>query len=140
MKRNHQGEFLIICLYVDELLYRGSSTAKFKATMFNEFEMTDNGLMSYFLGIKVKQQQDGIFISQKKYMKEILEKFKMSKCNPVNTPIATGMKLSRAGNGDFVDSTLFKSLVGSMRYLTITMPDITYGVGLVSRYMETPKE
>ena len=102
--------------------------------------MMDNGFMSYFLGIEVKQQQDVIFISQKKYMKKILEKFKMSNCNLVNTPIATGMKLSREGNGDFVDSTLFKSLVGSLRYLTITRPDIIYGVGLVSRYMERPKE
>ena len=106
--------------------------AEFKEAMFNEFAMTDNGLMSYFLGIEVKQQQDGIFISQKKYMKEILEKFKMSKCNPVNTLIATGMKLSREEKGDFVDSTLFKSLVGSLRYLTITRADIVYGVGLVS--------
>jgi len=48
-------------------------------------------------------------------MKEILEKFKMSNCNPVNTPIGTGMKLSREENRDFVDSTLFKSLVGSLR-------------------------
>jgi len=114
MKRNHQGEFLIICLYIDGLLYTGSSAemlAEFKEAMFNEFEMTDNGLMSYFLGIEVKQQQDGVFISQKKYMKEILEKFKMSNCNPVNTPLVTEMKLSREGNGDFVDSTLFKSLV-----------------------------
>ncbi|XP_020266632.1 uncharacterized protein LOC109842134 [Asparagus officinalis] len=143
MKRNHRGEFLIICLYVDDLLYTGSSTemlAEFKAAMFNEFEMTDNGLMSYFLGIEVKQQQEGIFISQKKYMKEILEKFKMNECNPVNTPVAIGMKLSREEDGHFVDSTLFKSLVGSLRYLTITRPDITYGVGLVSRYMETPNE
>ena len=96
--------------------------------------------MSYFLGIEVKQQQDGIFISQKKNMKEILEKFKMSNCKPVNTPIAIGMKLSREGNGDFVDSTFFKSLVGNLRYLTITRPDIVYGVGLVNLYMETPKE
>ena len=80
---------------------------EFKEAMFNEFEMMKNGLMSYFLGIKVKQQHDGIFISQKKYMKEILEEFKMSNYNPVNTPIATVMKLSREGNGDFVDSIFF---------------------------------
>jgi hypothetical protein len=49
--------------------------------MFKEFEMTDNGLMSYFLGIELKQENDGIFISQKKNMKEILEKFKMDSCN-----------------------------------------------------------
>ena len=57
MKRNHQGKFLIICLYVDDLLYTGSSAemlAKFKEAIFNEFEMTDYGLMSYFLGIEVK--------------------------------------------------------------------------------------
>ena len=76
----------------------------------------------------------------KKYMKEILEKFKMSNCNSVNTPIAAGMKLSREENKYFVDLTLFKSLVGSLRYLTITRYDIVYGVALVSRYMETPKE
>ena len=64
MKRSHQGKFLIICLYVDDLLFTGSSAemlVEFKVAMFNEFEMTDNGLMSYFLGIKVKQQNDGIF-------------------------------------------------------------------------------
>jgi len=58
MKRNHQGEFLIICLYVDDLLYTGSSAEmlpEFKKTMFIEFEMTHNELMSYFLGIGVKQ-------------------------------------------------------------------------------------
>ena len=129
-------------LYVDDLLYIGSSAemlAEFKEAMFNEFETTDNGLMSFFLGIEVKQQQDEIFISQKKYMKEILDKFKMSNCNPVNTPIATGMKLSREEIRDFVDSTLFKSLVGSLKYLTTTRSYIVYGVGLVSRYIETPK-
>ncbi|XP_020262561.1 uncharacterized protein LOC109838541 [Asparagus officinalis] len=73
-------------------------------------------------------------------MKEILEKFKMNECNPVNTLVAIEMKLSREGDGRLVDSTLFKSLVGSLRYLTIIRPGITYGVRLVSRYMETPKE
>ena len=72
---------------------------EFKVVIFNEFEMMDNRLISYFLDIEVKQQQDGTFIPQKKYMKEILEKFKMSNCNPVNTPMAIGMKLSREENG-----------------------------------------
>ena len=64
----------------------------------------------------------------------------MSNCNPVNTPIATRMKLSKEENGDFVNSILFKSLIGSLRYLTITRPNIVYGVGVLSRYKETPKE
>jgi hypothetical protein len=143
MKTDDKGEFLILCLYVDDLLFTGSSEkmfAEFKQSMFKEFEMTDNGLMSYFLGIEVKQENDGIFISQKKYMREILKKFKMDSCNAVNTPVATGLQLSKEGEGKSVDSTMYKSLVGSLRYLTMTRPDILYGVGLVSRYMETPRE
>jgi hypothetical protein len=142
MKIDNKEEFMILCLYVDDLLFTDSSEkmfAEFKQSMFKEFEMTDNGLMSYFLGIEVKQENDGIFISQKKYMREILEKFKIDSYNAVNTPIATGLKLSRE-EGRSADSTVYKSLVGSLRYLTMTRPDILYGVGLVSRYMETPRE
>jgi hypothetical protein len=84
IKTYDKGEFLILCLCVDDLLFTGSSKmmfAEFKQTMFKEFEMTDNGLMSYFLGIELKQENDGIFVSQKKNMKEILENFKMDSCN-----------------------------------------------------------
>lgn len=131
MKKNHHGEFLIICLYIDDLLYTRNSSEmfkEFKQSMFKEFEMMDNGLMFYFLGIEVKQQHDRIFISQKKYMKEILEKLKMNGCNPVNTPVATGTKLSKEGDGRVIEPTIYKSLVGSLRYLTITRPYIVYGV------------
>jgi hypothetical protein len=143
MKKNHRGEFLIICLYVDDLLYTGNNSEmfkEFKQSMFREFEMTDNGLMSYFLGIEVKQQHDGIFISQKKYMKEILEKFKMESCNSVNTSVETSIKLSKEEDDRVIEPTFYKSLVGSLRYLMITRPDIVYGVGLVSRYMEKPMQ
>ena len=101
--------------------------------------MTDLGLMSYFLGLEVKQGKDGIFVSQEAYAKEILRKFKMEDCNPVSTPVESGVKLSRFDEGKAVDARLYKSLVGSLRYLTCTRPDILYGVGLVSRYMEEPK-
>ena len=143
MKTDDKGDFFILCLYVDDLLFTGSSEkmfAEFKQSMFKEFKMIDNGLMSYFLGIEVKQENDGIFISQKKYMREILEKFKMDSYNAVNTLVATGLKLSKEGEGKLVNSTMYKSLVGSLRYLTMTRLDILYGVGLVSRYMETPRE
>jgi hypothetical protein len=118
MKKNHRGEFLIICLYVDDLLHTGNSSEmfkEFKQSMFREFEMTDNGLMSYFLGIEGKQQHDGIFISQKKYMKEILEKFKMESCNFVSTPDETSIKLSKEEDDRVIEPTLYKSLVGSLR-------------------------
>jgi hypothetical protein len=111
---------------------------EFKKEMTKEFEMTDIGLMSYYLGIEVKQEDQGILITQEGYAKEVLKKFKMDDANPVSTPMECGIKLSKHDEGERVDPSLFKSLVGSLRYLTCTRPDILYAVGVVSRYMEHP--
>lgn len=132
---------LLVCLYVDDLIFTGNSQSmidELKKSMTKEFEMTDIGLMSYYLGIEVKQTDDGIFISQEGYAKEILKKFGMDKCNPVGTPIEHKAKPSKHDGGEAVDSTQFKSLVGSLRYLTCTRPDILFAVGLISRFMEEP--
>ncbi|XP_019229254.1 PREDICTED: uncharacterized protein LOC109210308 [Nicotiana attenuata] len=100
--------------------------------------MTDVGLMSYYLGLEVKQMEDGIFISQESYSKEILKKFNMLDCNLVNTPMDSGTKLSKIDEGEKVNPTFFKSLVGSLRYLTCISPDILFAVRVVSRFMEAP--
>ena len=138
---NSYGDIFLVCLYVDDLIFTGSNPTmfeEFKKVMAREFEMTDLSLMCFYLGIEVKQMEDGIFISQECYAKDILKKFKMDDCKPVSTPVECGIKLSRHENGEKVDPTFFKSLVGSLRYLTCTRPDILFGVGLVSRYMEAP--
>ncbi|KAE8706056.1 Detected protein of unknown function [Hibiscus syriacus] len=135
------GDILIVCLYVDDLIFTGSNPSmfnEFKDVMMKEFEMTDTGLMAYYLGIEVKQQNDGIFISQESYAKEILKKFKMENYKPISTPAEYGIKMTKHEEGESVDPTFFKSLVGSLRYLTCTRPDILHAVGLVSRYMESP--
>ncbi|KAK2411591.1 putative mitochondrial protein [Trifolium repens] len=135
------GDILIVCLYVDDLIFTGNNPTMFevfKKEMTKEFEMTDIGLMSYYLGIEVKQEDQGILITQEGYAKEVLKKFKMDDANPVNTPMECGIKLSKHDEGERVDPSLFKSLVGSLRYLTCTRPDILYAVGVVSRYMEHP--
>ena len=140
-KVNGNKDILIVCLYVDDLIFTGNDAKmieEFKKVMTREFEMTDIGLMSYYLGIEVKQEKEGIFISQESYAKEVLKKFKMNECQPVSTPVECGTKLSKHEEGETVDPTYFKSLVGSLRYLTCTRPDILFGVGLISRYMETP--
>ncbi|KAF2325091.1 hypothetical protein GH714_022717 [Hevea brasiliensis] len=94
-----------------------------------EFDMTDVGLMTYYLSLEVKQMEDGIFISQEGYAKKNLEKFKMLDCNPVNTPMECGVKLSTFDSEEKVDSNLFKSLMRSLRYLTFSRPDILFAVG-----------
>ncbi|KAG6478457.1 hypothetical protein ZIOFF_061900 [Zingiber officinale] len=108
--------------------------------MAKAFDMIDMRLMSYFLGLEVKQGVDGIFMSQEQYANEVLKRFRMDDCNPVNTPVDCGTKLSKNDEGKTIDPIRFKSLVGSLRYLTCTRPDILYEVGLVSRFMEEPKE
>ncbi|KAL0537088.1 hypothetical protein IC582_026058 [Cucumis melo] len=141
IKVNGHGDILVVCLYVDDLIFTGNCASMFedlKNAMTQEFEMTDIGLMSYYLGIEVKQSEEGIFISQERYTREILEKFNMMNSKPVATPIETGTKLSKHEEGDDVDPSYFKSLVGSLRYLTCTRPDILFSVGLVSRFMESP--
>ncbi|KAG6498153.1 hypothetical protein ZIOFF_046062 [Zingiber officinale] len=122
-------------------LYAGSNPSmfgEFKEAMTKEFEMTDIGLVTYYLGIEVNQREDGSFISQAGYAREILKKFRMDNSKPINTPVECGVKLSKHDEEEKVDPTFFKSLVESLRYLTCTRPDILYAVGLVSRYMEDP--
>lgn len=108
--------------------------------MEEEFAMTDLGRMKYFLGVEVIQDDDGIFISQKKYAEDVLKKFGMEECNAVRNPMVPGNRMTKEGDGSSVDSTSFKQLVGSLRYLTATRPDLIYSVNLVSRYMENPSE
>jgi len=81
-----------------------------------------------------------IFISQKKYVQDILDRFQMKDCNPVSTPTEFGLKLNKDHEEKKVDSTLYKQIVGSLMYLTATRPDIMYSVSLISRYMENPTE
>ncbi|GLT56153.1 hypothetical protein SLA2020_292210 [Shorea laevis] len=143
VKFNESGDILIICLYVDDLIFTGKSTRMiedFKRSMMHEFEMTDLGLMSYFLGIEVMQREDGIFICQKRYASELLRRFHMHNCNPARTPVEVGTKLFKEGDDAHVNPTFFKQLVGSLRYLTCTRPDISYGVGLISKFMKSPHQ
>jgi hypothetical protein len=130
----------IIHFYVDDLIYTGNlSIDMFKSAMKKEFEMTYLGLMNYFLGIEVTQNDKGIFICQSKYARDVLKRFKMINYSSVSTPMAVGTKLSREQNEMDFDSTIFKKLVGSLMYLTTTRPDIMYGINLISRFIDTPK-
>jgi len=143
IKKEEGGKILIVCVYVDDLIYTGNHELlfqEFKAMMMNEFAMTDLGKMRYFLGIEVLQSCDGIFIGQKKYIKDVLTKFNMLDCNLVENPIVPGTKLLKTDKGAEVDSTIFKQLVGSLMYLNATRPDIAYSVNLISRFMEHPKD
>eukprot|EP00253_Pinus_taeda_P005723 PITA_05723 len=112
----------------------------FKTVMKEEFEMTDMGLLKYFLGIDVDQNENGIFISQAKYVNEVLERFNMQDSKETITPTVMGLKLSKEDSSKDFDPSVYKSIVGSLMYLTATGPDIMFFVSLISRFMERPKE
>jgi len=135
-------DVMFIALYVDDLIFTGNNAElieAFKEVMKKEFEMTDLGLMKYFLGLEVIQGKDGIFVSQERYVEDVLKKFKMTSCNPVSTPMEPSTKLSKYADGDRVDASKYRSLIGSLRYLTNTIPDLMLSVGIASRYMEEPR-
>lgn len=128
---------------MDDLLYTGSNEdmmMEFKCSMKREFDVTDLGRMRFFLGIEVLQRTDKIFVCQKKYAVEILERFGMGASKPVDNLIVPGSRLHKDEEGVRVDETYYKQIVGSLMYLTTTRPDIIYSVSLISRFMANPTQ
>ncbi|KAJ4772132.1 polyprotein [Rhynchospora pubera] len=131
----------VLCLYVDDMIYFGTDEGlveQFKNNMKKQFEMTDLGLLHYFLGLEVKQLPGKIFLSQKKYASDMLCKFGMQGCKPCPTPMNKNEKLLKEDGSGAADSAKYRSLVGCLIYLTHTRPDISYAVGVISRFMQTP--
>eukprot|EP00253_Pinus_taeda_P036220 PITA_36220 len=100
--------------------------------------MTDLGYVHYYLGIEVSQHPKSIFLSQKKYIVDLLNRFGMTECNPVTTPMEQNLKLTSIEGKEFEDATKYRQLVGSLNYLTTTRPDISFVVGILSRFIQKP--
>ena len=92
--------------------------------MKKEFKMSMLGELNFFLGLQVYQRDEGIFISQTKYIKDMLKKFKMEDSKPVGTLVATGCKLSKDDESLEVDHTMYKSMIGILLYVTSTRPNV----------------
>ena len=99
-----------------------------------------SGLLNYFLGIEVSQVKEGIFISQNKYTKSILQKFKMMDCGSVAIPLAANEKFRKDDGEKKVNSSLFRSLIGSLLYLTSTRSFIMFATSLLCRFMQEPSQ
>ncbi|GKA03704.1 ribonuclease H-like domain, reverse transcriptase, RNA-dependent DNA polymerase [Tanacetum coccineum] len=113
---------------------------KFKAQMEEKFEMSDLGLLAYYLGIEVTQTNGDISIKQSAYASKILKEAGMIDCNETLIPMDPGTRLTKITEGTMVNSTEYRSLIGCLRYLLHTRPDLSYSVGLLSRFMQEPRE
>ncbi|XP_016672993.1 uncharacterized mitochondrial protein AtMg00810-like [Gossypium hirsutum] len=134
---------LIVSLYVNDLLVAGGDRellVNFKTKIQQHFDMSDLGLMSYFLAMEVTQAEKGIWLSQKTFAMKILNKFSMENCKATSTPVAVGEKLSSQDKHEKVCETTYRSLVGCLLYLTATRLDIMYVVSLLSRFMHCSNE
>ncbi|GJZ33935.1 ribonuclease H-like domain-containing protein [Tanacetum coccineum] len=131
-----------LLLYVDDIILTASSTSflqRIISSLHAEFSMTDLGPLNYFRGISAMRTTSGIFLSQKKYATEILEQAQMLNCNPCRTPVDTEKKLGPEGS-PVTDPTLYRSLAGSLQYLTFTRPDLSYAVQQLCLYVHDPRE
>ncbi|CAA7410476.1 unnamed protein product [Spirodela intermedia] len=144
LKKNARGEVLrhkarpVVKVYVDDLIVIGendSDISEFKGQIKHFFEMSDIGHLCSYLGIEMVQKEACITLT---YALTILDFAKMGDCNPMQAPLEARVKFSQSNSGPSVDSTYFRSLIGSLRYLTHTHPDLTYFVGFLSRFMEHP--
>ena len=117
-----EGKPLIILFYVDDLILTSDDQLikSCKEDLAREFEMKDMGLMHYFLGMEVWQKDGEVFVSQGKYSNEILRRFPMEKCKPMQTPLAGNWRKEDATSGEVVEATVYQQLVGSLMYLVNT--------------------
>jgi hypothetical protein len=132
---------VILGVYVDDLIVTGGNPEEinlFKKQMMIEFEMTDLGPLGYYLGIEVEQKEDFITVKQSGYAKKVLEQFGMSECNSTKLPMEPGCKLNADKGGQPVNPTEYRKMIGCLRYLLHRRPDLSFSVGVASRFMETP--
>jgi hypothetical protein len=107
--------------------------------MENEFQMSMIGELTFFLGIQVKQMKQGTFVHQAKYTKDLMKKFNMAELKPVSAPMNTATSLGLDEAGDVVDQREYKSMIGSLLYLTTTRSDIQFVVFLCARFQAFPR-
>nr|GEU79333.1 retrovirus-related Pol polyprotein from transposon TNT 1-94 [Tanacetum cinerariifolium] len=132
---------LLVQIYVDDIIFALTDPKAcdiFSNEMSSKFQMSMMGEMSFFLGLQVSQSPGGIFINQSKVALEVLKKFGMDSCDPVNTPMVDRLKLDEDPLGIPVDQTRFRSIVGSLMYLTASRPDLVFAVCMCARYHASP--
>ncbi|GKA11030.1 putative ribonuclease H-like domain-containing protein, partial [Tanacetum coccineum] len=140
--KKDKHDIILVQVYVDDIIFGSTKKSwcdEFEALMKSRFQMSSMGELTFFLGLQVKQKEDGIFISQDKYVAEILKKFDFVSVKTASTPIETQKPLVKDEEASDVDVHLYRSMIGSLMYLTASRPDIMFAVCACSRFQVTPK-
>ncbi|GJX13591.1 putative ribonuclease H-like domain-containing protein [Tanacetum coccineum] len=137
-----KSDILLVQVYVDDIIFGSTKKelcTEFEKLMHKKFQMSSMGELTFFLGLQVTQKDDGIFISQDKYVDEILKKCSFSTVKTASTPMETSNPLMKDENAKDVDVHLYRSMIGSLMYLTSSRPDIMFVVCACARFQVTPK-
>ncbi|CAJ2657372.1 unnamed protein product [Trifolium pratense] len=143
VKHSKSGEVTVLLVYVDDIIVTGDNEEEqqmLSQHLAKEFEIKTLGKLKYFLGIEVAHSKKGIFISQQKYITDLLQETGKTACNPACTPIDPNIKLGNAEEDVAVNKERYQRLVGKLIYLSHTRPDVAFAVSLVSQFMHQPKE
>ncbi|RVX15329.1 Retrovirus-related Pol polyprotein from transposon TNT 1-94 [Vitis vinifera] len=138
---NSLGQCIYLVVYVDDIVITGSDQdgiQKLKQHLFTHFQTKDLGKLKFFLGIEIAQSSSGVVLSQRKYALDILEETGMLDCKPVDTPMDPNVKLVPGQGEPLGDPGRYRRLVGKLNYLTITRPDISFPVSVVSQFLQSP--
>ncbi|GJX45439.1 putative ribonuclease H-like domain-containing protein [Tanacetum coccineum] len=137
----HKRDIILVQVYVDDIIFGSTKKAwcdEFEALIKGEFEMSAMGELIFFLGLQVQQMPDGIFIGQDKYVQEILQKFDFENVRIATTPYEAPKPKSKIKPDNLVNVHLYRSMIGSLMYLTASRPDIMFAVSACSRNQVTP--
>jgi hypothetical protein len=138
----HDNDFLLVQIYMDDIIFGGYShvlVSGFQEMMEKEFQMSMMGELTFFLGIQVKQMKHDTFVHQDRYTKDLIKKFNMAELKLVSTLMSMATALDPNENGDVVDQREYRSMIGSLLYLTVTRPDIQFIVCLCARFQASPR-
>nr|GEY26423.1 putative ribonuclease H-like domain-containing protein [Tanacetum cinerariifolium] len=140
--KRQKDDILLVQIYVDDIIF--GSTNKdlckaFEKLIKDKFQMSSMGELTFFLGLQVKQKKDGIFISQDKYVTEILRKFGLTDGKSASTSIDTEKPLLKDLDGKDVDMHTYRLMIGSLMYLTSSRPNVMFEVCACARFQVTPK-
>ncbi|KAM1944122.1 hypothetical protein ACFX15_012370 [Malus domestica] len=131
---------LMVLIYVDDLIVTGANMSEISALkqyLNHKFAIKYLDILKYFLGIEMRHSHKGCFLNQRKYVIDLLREANMTDCKPARTPLNSDLKLQ--SHGDLIPNIeYYQRLVGKLIYLTITRPDITYTMSLVSQFMHAP--
>jgi Reverse transcriptase (RNA-dependent DNA polymerase) len=141
-KKNYK-KIIVLIIYVDDMIITENDEEgirELEEKLFKEFEMKHLGGLKYFLGIEVTRDKEGIYLSQRKYILDLLCETGMLDCKPVDTPMMPNLKLEAYTDHTPTNVDKYQRLVGKLICLAHTRPDIAYAVSIVSQFMHSPKE